>query len=105
MRTHDHTELDAHRTRVNRWPLGDADGVRFDAFRDGGADGSAYDYAAYRGAHLDADVLADGHVEPDLDVVADQLADAGPQFDAFLIVGRERPVVLVADQPDHVFVD
>jgi hypothetical protein len=59
-----YADLDTHRTRTNR---------RAD-------DGSAYDYAR---AH--ADQLADANVVPDLDAVADDLADAGPQFDIFPI--------------------
>lgn len=57
-------DLDAHRTRSN---------IRPDA-------GTAYDYASFRAAVVDTrpDLLADGNVVPDLDAVADQLADAGP---------------------------
>lgn len=68
-----YADLDAHRTRTN---------VRADV-------GTAYDYAAYRAAVVDAqpDLLADGNVVPDLradvseahlDAIADRLADAGP---------------------------
>lgn len=68
-----YADLDAHRTRTN---------VRTDV-------GTAYDYAAYRAAVVDAqpDLLADGNVVPDLradvsdahlDAIADRLADAGP---------------------------
>ncbi len=60
-----YADLDAHRTRTN---------LRADDA------GSAYDYAAFRdtvvGSH--PELLADGNVVPDLDAVADQLADAGP---------------------------
>lgn len=52
-----YADLDAHRTRTNLRP----------------DDGSAYDFAR---AH--ADQLVDGNVVPDLDAVADRLADAGP---------------------------
>lgn len=52
-----YADLDTHRTRTNRRP----------------DDGSAYDFAR---AH--ADQLADGNVVPDLNAVADRLADAGP---------------------------